>query len=71
MSPKLATSGGPRWPHNPPPLPVLKMVAVTAGELHALARVVQAEAADARADGDHADADRLGRRAIALMEAAR
>ena len=71
MPPRLTTSAGPRWPHHPTPLPPLKLVAVTAGELHALVRIVSAEAAVARADGDHADADRLDRRAAALMGAAR
>jgi hypothetical protein len=71
MPPKLATSAGPRWPHNPTPLPPLKLVALTPGELHALARIVSAEAAEARADGDIAEANHLERRAAALTDAAR
>ena len=71
MSPRLATSAGPRWPHNPTPLPPLKLVALTPGELHVVIRALLDEAAEARADGDIAEATRLERRAAALGEAAR
>ena len=71
MAPRLATSAGPRRPFDPVPPHPLAFVALSSGELHALARIILTEAAGARADGDIAAADRLTRRAADLVEAAR
>lgn len=68
MFPRLATSAGPRWPHNPPPM---RCVQLTAAELRALAATLAGWAAAAEAEGRHDAARRLAWRSAALGEAAR
>ena len=72
MTPKIFTAYGRRLPFPPVAPPPPRLVSLTAGELHALARILSAEAAEACAAGDHAEADALDRRAADLrQEAAR